>query len=46
MFVNWHYSTFLYQSKQLMVLNAILLFFSSLIANMATILLIFSKNSV
>ena len=43
-FVNWHHSTFLYQSKQQMVLNAIRFFFSSLIANMATILINFQQK--
>ena len=36
-FVYWHYSIFLYQSKQQMVLNAIRFLHSSLIANIATI---------
>ena len=43
-FVNWHYSTFLYQLKQQMVLNAIRFVFSSLIANMETILINFQQK--
>ena len=43
-FVNWHYSTFLYQSKQQMVLNAIRFFFSCLIASLATILINFQQK--
>ena len=39
MFVNWRYSIFFYQLKQQMVLNAICFHLSSLIANMATILI-------
>ena len=39
-FVNWHYVTFFYQSKQQVVLSAIR-FFSNLIANMAAILINF-----
>ena len=42
-FVSWRYSIFLYQSKQQMILNAIC-FFSSLIANMATILIDFQQK--
>ena len=43
-FVNWRNSVFLYQSIPSVVLNAICFFLSSLIANMATILINFQQK--
>ena len=40
-FVNWRYSIFLHQPKERMVLSAIRFLLSSLIANVATILINF-----
>ena len=43
---NWHCSTFLYQSKQQKWFSMQFAFFSSLIANVATILINFQQNFV